>query len=52
EAALKAKGYSVPLSQESVDKILKDCGQGGSSVTTTTSIYTGGSQGGSIEDFI
>jgi hypothetical protein len=40
EAALKAKGYSVPLSQESVDKILKDCGQGGSSVTTTTTIQS------------
>lgn len=53
EAALKSKGYSVPLSQESVDKILADCGQGGSSsTTTTTTMYTGGSQSGSIEGFV
>ena len=36
EKALKAKGYSVPLTQSDYDKIMANCG--GSSVTTTTTL--------------
>jgi hypothetical protein len=49
EKALKAKGYSVPLTQSDYDKIMANCG--GSSVTTTTTSYTGGEMG-SIENFV
>lgn len=49
EKAIKAKGYSVPLSQSDYDKIMANCG--GSSVTTTTTVYTGG-ESGSIENFV
>lgn len=49
EKALKAKGYSVPLSQSDYDKIMANCE--GSSVTTTTTVFSGGEMG-SIENFV
>lgn len=52
-SAIKAKGYSVPLSQSDYDKIVANCGGSGSSssTTTTTTVYTGG-EAGSIENFV
>ena len=37
-SSIKAKGYSVPLSQSDYDKIVADCGGSSSSVTTTTTL--------------
>jgi len=52
EKAIKAKGYSVPLSQSDYDKIIANCGgSSSSSTTTTTTVYTGGEMG-SIENFV
>jgi len=51
-SAIKAKGYSMPLSQSDYDKIVANCGgSSSSSTTTTTTVYTGG-ESGSIENFV
>jgi hypothetical protein len=51
-SSIKAKGYSVPLSQSDYNKIVADCGgSSSSSTTTTTTVYTGGEEG-SIENFV
>lgn len=42
EKALKAKGYSVPLTKSDYDKIVANCGGSSSSSTTTTTTLSSG----------